>query len=366
MEKAIETGRKTPVIIRFRNLSSYADCCNHLAPINHPFKKMEFIKSISCHMCDEDLNSLKKHSSILSVEKDSIVKLHQETARDSEQIPWGVQRIGIPRLPDSIINETRVKVGILDTGVDLSHPDLAANISGGIHLLSPFAPPSDDNGHGTHVAGTVAALHNRFGVVGVSPITQIYAIKVFDREGNANNSDIIRGIEWAIRQQIKILNMSFGTDQRSDAMRNALKKADSSGMVLIASAGNDGKANSVDYPARYPGVIAVGATNQNNRIASFSSRGKQVDLVAPGEDILSTGLNNGYLKLSGTSMSAPHVSGLVALMLSQYPSLTPKQINYVLKRTAIKISGVSPSAQGSGFIYAPRVFRFLKRRLLKK
>jgi subtilisin len=363
MEKANETGRGTPVIIRFRNHASYADCCNHLAPISHRFKKMEFIESISCHLCHEDLERLRKISSILSIEQDIKVKLHQESIQDTQTIPWGVRRVGVPKLPISIIKGNRIKVGVLDTGIDLFHPDLAANLAEGVNIISPRSQPNDDNGHGTHVAGTVAALYNQLGVVGVSPFTQIYAIKCFDSDGNSNISDIVRGIEWAIQQKVNVLNMSFGSDQPSDALRNAINKAYSSGIVLIASAGNDGTANSVDYPARYPVVIAVGATNQNNRIASFSSRGKQVDVIAPGEDILSTSNNGGYETLSGTSMSSPHVSGLVALMLGKYPSLTPRQVNYVLRRTAIKLSGVPSSAQGAGFTYAPRIFRFLRQRL---
>jgi subtilisin len=374
MRKSDYTGVRSPVIIRLKDHNHFKECCRHLSFVEHRMKKLGWIDGISCHLHPDEWDALKKHPLVRHVEKDITVKLHMVPTptpstkppshkASRQRVPWGVRKIGIPKLSLDASNASTISVGILDTGVDLKHPDLAGNLAGGINILSPFRPPADDSGHGTHVTGTVAAVNNAMGVVGVAPSTKIYAIKCFDKDGNGSISDIVRGIEWAVNQRIRVLNLSFGSNQPSDALREAIRRAYQKGMILVASAGNDGTPRSVDYPARYPEVLAVGATNKSNRMASFSSRGVQVDLVAPGEDILSTGLNGNYEVMSGTSMASPHVSGLVARMLSLYPNLKPAQVHRVLKRTAIKLKSTPRSAQGAGYTYAPRIFRFLKRRL---
>lgn len=363
LERASLTGQGNRVIIRFKDSSTYTECCDRLARLQNRFKRIDLLHGISCSLNVLDLEKLKSDSSIRSIENDIQIKLHQESPELAQTVPWGIRRIGIQRLPSNLRQGTGVRVGVIDTGIDANHPELASNIAGGINLISPSSSPVDDNGHGTHVSGTIAAITNSKGVIGVAPQARLYVIKTFDRNGSSSNSDIIRGIEWAIRQNIQVLNMSFGSNEPSEAMREALAQAYRAGIVLVASAGNDGTRNSVDYPARYPGVIAVGAITERNRIASFSSRGRQLDIVAPGENILSTGLRGTYDTLSGTSMASPHVAGVTALILSRYPALTPGQVNRTIRSTAIRLQGYSSSSQGSGLINAARIFSFLQKRV---
>jgi subtilisin family serine protease len=138
------------------------------------------------------------------------------------------------------------------------------------------------NGHGTHVAGTIAGLRNRFGVVGAAPKAKLYAVQAFDSNGEAFTSDIIQGIDWCIRNRMQVINMSFGLTQFSASLQEMIRKAHRSGIVMVASCGNSGKSKGViDYPARFPETIAVAASTENNKIADFSSRGAGISLAAP-------------------------------------------------------------------------------------
>ncbi|MBC7336503.1 MAG: S8 family peptidase, partial [Clostridia bacterium] len=210
-----------------------------------------------------------------------------------------------------------VKVAVLDTGIDLDHPDLQANIKGGINTIHPRKSPDDDNGHGTHVAGIIAAADNTVGVIGTAPKAWLYAVKVLDRRGSGYISDIIEGLDWCIRNGMQIVNMSFGTATDVPSLHEALVAAYNSGLVLVAAAGNGGpQDDTVLYPARYEEVIAVSAVDGTDSIASWSSRGPEVELAAPGVDIYSTFRSGTYRVLSGTSMASPHVAGTAALAIA--------------------------------------------------
>ncbi len=235
------------------------------------------------------------------------------TTQIPQVIPWGISRIQA----DSAWNLSRgssVKVAIIDTGIDLKHPDLQANIKGGYNAVNPLKSPNDDNGHGTHVAGTVAALNNSIGVVGVAPEVWLYAVKVLRADGSGFLSDVIEGLDWAVRNGIQIANMSLGTASNVQAFHDAIKAAHSAGLIVVAAAGNS--AGSVLYPAAYPETIAVSATDESDNLASFSSRGPEVDFAAPGVNIYSTYLKGTYRALSGTSMATPHVAGTAALLMA--------------------------------------------------
>ncbi|MBI2588078.1 S8 family peptidase, partial [Candidatus Azambacteria bacterium] len=186
---------------------------------------------------------------------------------------------------------------------------------------------NDDNGHGTHVAGTVAAVNNTIGVVGVGPDVHLYAIKVLNRNGSGFLSDVIEGIQWAIANGMQVANMSLGTSSDIQSFHDAVIAARNAGIVQVAAAGNSGGA--VSFPAAYPEMIAVSATDQNNSIASFSSRGPEVDLAAPGVSIPSTYKGDSYATLSGTSMATPHVTGAAALVLKTVPGIYDTNANGV-------------------------------------
>lgn len=172
----------------------------------------------------------------------------------------------------------------------------------------------DDNGHGTHVAGIIAAVDNTIGVVGVAPKASVYAVKVLDRSGAGYVSDVIAGIDWCVSNGVQVANMSLGTNSDIQSLHDACDRARAAGVCLVAAAGNDG--GSVDFPAAYDSVIAVAAVDRADTRPSWSSWGPAILVAAPGVDVYSTWKDGTYKTVSGTSMAAPHVAGTLALNLS--------------------------------------------------
>ncbi|MHB9150277.1 MAG: S8 family peptidase [Thermoleophilia bacterium] len=237
-------------------------------------------------------------------------------AQPAQVLPWGVDRVEADLVWPSY-NADAVTVAVVDTGIDTKHPDLIGNLKGGMSAVSYTRSYNDDNGHGTHVAGIIAAVDNSIGVIGVAPAADLYAVKVLDRNGSGYLSDIIEGLQWVVTNDIDVVNMSLGTSSYSTSFDSAVQQTIASGVVVVAAAGNSGpSANTVLYPAKFAGVIAVAATDSSNTIASFSSRGSEVDLAAPGVSVFSTYKKQAYKTLSGTSMASPHVAGVAALVLS--------------------------------------------------
>lgn len=300
--------------------------------------------------------ALEKIPGIELVEDDRLVSITGKPARAPqpvEVLPWGVDRIDADAAWTTS-TASGVKVAIIDTGIDRDHPDLKTNIAGGINTVNPRKSAEDDNGHGTHVAGTIAGIDNEIGVIGVGPSASLYAVKAFGSSGFAYTSDIIEGIQWCVNNQMDVINMSFGSSGDTQALHDAITAAFNAGIVLVAAAGNNGPGdNTVSYPAKYSEVIAVAAADSGNNIASFSSRGPEVDISAPGVDILSTLKGDTYATWSGTSMAAPHVVGAVALVLEDNPTLTPSQVMEMIKNTAEPLPNVTDSnAKGAGLIDA--------------
>lgn len=248
-------------------------------------------------------------------------------------IPWGVRRIRAPQAWSRTTGQ-RVKVGVIDTGVDFSHPDLRHALNRGINLLQRASLPHDDNGHGTHIAGTISAANAQRGMIGVAPRTEIYPVKAFDADGSAYVSDIILGIEWCVHHGMDIVNMSFGMPGRSEALLKAVEKAYQAGVLIVASSGNDGKKASIDYPAGFGHTVAVGALDRRGRIARFTNRSPAIDIFAPGAKVESAWPNSRRRIMSGTSMATSHVTGAVALLLSLRPGLSPGRIKDILRRSA--------------------------------
>lgn len=263
-----------------------------------------------------------------------------------QEIPWGIDRIDAD-LAWETSTGTGVKVGILDTGIDPGHSDLS--VIGGYNAINSRKSYKDDNGHGTHVAGTVAALDNDIGVVGVGPSISLWAVKALDRKGDGWVSDIIDGIDWCVSNNVQVINMSFSGSSDVQSLHDAIIVAYGAGVTMVAAAGNDGGA--VNYPAVYTETIAVSASDESNNIAVFSSRGTEIDLIAPGVNINSTYLESSYKILDGTSMAAPHVTSTAALVLQLNPGLTPDGVKSKLKSTAENI-GLSSDLQGAGLVDA--------------
>lgn len=308
----------------------------------------------------QSLVKLGKHPDVELVEPDlriTITEPYLNSLYSSPyiSIPWGVQRIEA----EKVWGQTRgkgVKIAVIDTGIDHEHPAIKPNYRGGVNILSPRSNPMDYNGHGTHVAGIIAGKASEMGIIGVAPKAQIYAVKAFNRKGSANLSDLLTAINWCIENRINIINMSFGMDKVSESLRHAIQVAHKKGIVMIAASGNQGLNGRIDYPARFPETIAVTSVSMDNGISSFSNRGKGIDVAAPGERIPSAWLNQTKKEMSGTSMAVPHVSGIVALILSIDPTLNPEQIRFLLLRTSQKLD-----AEDIGLVNAFQAYKSLQK-----
>ncbi|MBI4128020.1 MAG: S8 family peptidase [Parcubacteria group bacterium] len=263
--------------------------------------------------------ALQVNPNVLRVDDDVAVFAleHKVNTQAAQVLPWGIDRIDAELVWPTGNTADPINVGIIDTGISKDHPDLKANIKGGINTINPRRSWNDDNGHGSHVAGITAALNDTVGVVGAGPSINLYAIKVLGANGSGFLSDVIEGIQWAVANNMDVVNMSLGTSSDIQSFHDAVTAAYNAGVVVVAAAGNSGGA--VIFPAAYPEAIAVSATDSSNTIASFSSRGPEVDLAAPGVSIYSTYKGTGYATLSGTSMAAPHVTGSAALVLNTAP-----------------------------------------------
>ncbi len=290
--------------------------------------------------------ALQKRAEVLRIDTDAVVYTQKKPLPPpppAEDVPWGVDRIDAERVWDTdgnlIVDPSSnagygVKVAVLDTGIDLDHPDLKDNIKGGINTISPRKSADDDNGHGTHVAGIIAGADNNLGVLGVAPQASLYAVKVLNRTGSGYISDIIEGLQWSIDNKMQVVNMSLSTPSDVQSFHDAITAASDAGIVLVAAAGNSGSEdNTVEYPAKYAEVVAVSATDSTDVIASFSSRGSEIELAAPGVNIYSTYKGGGYTTLSGTSMASPHVAGTAALVIASGVS-NSSQVRSILQDTA--------------------------------
>jgi subtilisin family serine protease len=262
------------------------------------------------------LNGLRRNPRVTVVEADGEVQ-----AIDAElDSAWGVKRIGAGLVHDSGNRGDGIRVAIVDTGIDYTHPDLDGNYAGGADFVNDDSDPMDDHGHGTHCAGTVAAEDDGVGVVGVAPKALLYGVKVLSATGSGAWSDIIAGIEWAADNGIDVTNNSYGgSGNPGSIVQAAFDNSYAAGVLHVAAAGNSGacppSGDTVGYPAKFSSVIAVAATSSSDARACFSSTGPAVQIAAPGASINSTRRGGGYTTMSGTSMASPHVAGVAALVL---------------------------------------------------
>lgn len=267
----------------------------------------------------------KQHGSSVIVEEDveffAIGKPGSTTPTQPLQTtPWGISAV---RAPESaaLTRGAGVIVCVVDTGIQGDHPDLKNNVIGGENFVvqKGFVNPSlwaDDNSHGTHVSGTIAAEDNGIGVIGVAPQAKLFAAKVLNRNGSGYMSAIADGIRSCVAHQARVINMSLGGPSSSATLEKAVQDAKAAGVILVAAAGNESADTMTSYPAAYPQVIAVSAMDVNHNFAYFSNYGTKVAYIAPGVSILSTVKGSAYATYSGTSMASPHVAGVAALMIA--------------------------------------------------
>jgi thermitase len=260
------------------------------------------------------------------------------------QQQWAPLKIQAPEAWDQTTGTSDVIIAIVDTGVDLNHPDLDDKIVPGRDFVNDDDLAQDDHGHGTHVAGIAAAeTDNGRGVAGISWGARLMPVKVLDANGDGYWSDVARGIRYACNHGAQVINLSLGGDAPSSTLKDALEQAYKDGCLIVAAAGNSGRGE-IDYPARYPEAIAVTATDRRDEPAGFSDYGPQAELAAPGVDIYSTlwtrPNHHDYGWNTGTSMSTPQVAGLAALIWSACPRLDNTEVRAILRSTAKDLGAV--------------------------
>lgn len=298
---------------------------------------LPYISTIQASLTEQEVTKLRFFEPSLSIQQNK----HYSIAVDS--VPPGITKIKSQPSNTNPYTGKNVKVAIMDSGIDTEHRDL--RVKDGFCSLVPDCstgiPYDDNNGHGTHVAGVIAALANDTGIVGIAPNVDLYSIKVLNDLGTGTTGSIVRGIEWAIQQQVDIINLSITSTTDDPLIKKALQAAYDKGILLVGAAGNQGSksADTVTFPGKYDTVIAVSAVNADLTRFSSSSLGPQVEISAPGVNIFSTypsewdfidGKQDGYTLLSGTSMATPHVTGVLALLKERFPTMTHVEIRNLL------------------------------------
>jgi subtilisin family serine protease len=293
---------------------------------------------------------------VLFAEPDFLFFAAETTPNDPHYAPyqWNLRQIRANAGWDRTTGSNSVVIAVVDTGVDLGHPDLAGKIVGGIDTVNNDADAQDDQGHGTHVASIAAAQSNNgTGVAGVDWNARIMPVKVLDAQGSGSASGVAMGIVWAADNGADIINLSLSGTNPSTVIENAVQYAHAKGVLVVAAAGNAyNQGNPTSYPAAYPSVLAVAAVNDSDGHASYSNSGAYVDVAAPGGDPSDPNDNNSrhwiagaywrgsgmsYAWLSGTSQAAPQVAGLAALLLAVNPTLTPDQITQFIASSAADV-----------------------------
>ena len=318
--------------------------------------------AVSGRFAPEAVSALENNPNVRYVERNG--KMHAL----GQETPYGIDLVNATDAIDAGETGDGANIAIIDTGIDAEHETLAANLGdgwaadgaecdadacsgrgpfgGGNDIEECIEPWDDDHDHGTHCAGTAAAADDGQGVLGVAPDATLHAVKVLACDGSGDWDGVAAGIEWAAdHPEIDVLSMSLGGDH-SEVIQDAVEYADQQGKVQVAAAGNDGPCTDcVGYPAAYDEVIAVSATDEDDELADFSSTGPEVELAAPGVDVLSTIPRDDYEVFSGTSMACPHVSGAVATLVGAGYDLD--EIRDLLKEAADDI-GLDDEEQGAG------------------
>jgi thermitase len=282
--------------------------------------------------------ALKQNPNVLYVEPNYLYRADWVPNDPGYSQQWGWNKIQAPAAWDVTQGSSTVVIAGVDTGVQLNHPDLASKIVAGYDYVSGDSTPDDGNGHGTHTAGTFAAItNNGVGGAGTCPNCKVMPVRVLDNNGSGTLTNVANGITWAADHGAKVINLSLG-GSGSTTLQNAVNYAWNKGVFLACAAGNDGTSSTTNaYPGAYTNCFAVASTNSSDAKSSFSNYGTWVEVAAPGESIYSTWIGSGYNTISGTSMATPHVAGLAGLLASQ--GLTNAQIRDRIINTADKISG---------------------------
>lgn len=308
------------------------------------------------------MTAFQKNNKVLSVNRSVMYKTFSTPGDPKEKEQYQLSLLKIAEA-QKLAGTHKVKVAVIDTGVDKNHPELQGLISKSYNVLNPINQTKPDV-HGTHVTGIIAAKkNNEIGGYGINPNVSIISVDVFERLGFfTTDYTIAQGILYAVEQGAKVINLSLGAPYPSPLMEEAVQTAIDKGVTVVAAAGNDG-AEIANYPANYEGVISVGSVNKNMKLSSFSTFGPSLDIVAPGEDIYAPIYDlekkSTFETLSGTSMASPMVAGTASLLLSKYPNLTPVQVEYILEHTATDLGSKGYDFKyGNGLVNPTAALKF--------
>lgn len=291
----------------------------------------------------------------------SAVEVNNRVQPLVQSIDWGVGDIGAPTSWNNGFTGDGIDIGIIDSGIQTTHPDLNGAIVQSRNLVTGTTDGSDLLGHGTHIAGIIAAQNNAIGYKGIAFDANLYNAKIRnDLNGQMTTDAVLSALDWLMdpnedgntSDHVDIINMSFGSYTYNSTFEQYVNNATNLGILLVAASGNDGLGGPLDaedkvmYPARYANVVAVGMTDGSHLLASASNRGNSLDVVAPGVNIYSTFPTNGYQAQTGTSMASPYVAGLLALYKEQYPTYTVAQLRGLLYSNALDLG-----APGKDYLY---------------
>lgn len=322
-------------------------------------KKLENNQVMVLELTKKEAIQVEEMKGVESLEKDTRITANEEVAIDQEAVEqavktkqkmdlnqWNLEAVNMP--DDQLVADTAsgsaVKVAVMDSGITpLSGIEIAGTVD--------FANLGEDNvnenplfddpsGHGTGIAGMIAAKGKDSVLKGIAKDAQIYSVKVLDTQNQSTISKIVSGIYWCIDHNIDVINMSFGTSKYSETLKKAVEDANAAGIIMVASAGNRGEeAETMDYPAAYPEVLSVGAVNGEKQICGFTSKKEDADIFAPGEKVWTQGVFQGLTAVDGTSIATAHVTGAVALLLQAYPKAGSNWIRQLLKSSSVQIDG---------------------------
>lgn len=308
-------------------------------------EELEDVKTFTAELSEKEVRELEQDDRVELVEEDICVQgsssagknRMQKTARkekkETEEPEWNIDILNLEnggRKPA----DTKIRVAVIDSGMD-ANEDIEVterkNFVPGQEGISPVY--EDCTGHGTSVAGIIAAKKNKTGITGVNPHVELYSARVLDKDNQAKISQIIAAIDWAVDKKVNILNLSFGTAKDSEALHSAIRRAARHNILIIAAAGNGEK---IEYPAAYEETVAVGSIGTDGQVSQNSARGSELELVAPGEQVLSTGMLGGVMAGSGTSLAVPYVTGVASLLWEKDRDADAELIRMVLDTGAKK------------------------------
>lgn len=350
-ESQISSAIANQFVVKFKDkmsttsVQSFANQINAQLVKTSPIINTAVFKTLDGMTVDNYIDSLQTNPLVDYAEKNFEYKNSYTVSDPRSKEQNGLAIAGLSKAWDITFGDPKITIAVVDTGIDLTHPDLKNKIVNGYNVITQGkTPPKDDNGHGTHASGIAGAdTNNKIGVAGTAPKCKLMPIKALDAKGSGDTFNVALGVVWAADHGARVINMSLG-GPNNVTLQRAIEYALAKNVVVVAAMGNDGK-NKKAYPAALPGVISVGSVDFDKRRSEFSNYGDWITVVAPGSQILSTlptyettmtefEKEQEYDYLDGTSMACPMVAGLAGLILSRNPNYTPEEVKQRIQSTS--------------------------------